>query len=72
MPPSGMSVNLAVTYLLATKLGEEVTVDARVVKSGRNLATIQVCDPEGTENESAVLPLPHRIPCPSLTFQHLV
>ncbi|GAX79485.1 hypothetical protein CEUSTIGMA_g6926.t1 [Chlamydomonas eustigma] len=39
---SGVSVNIAVTYLLPSPSGQNVTVEARVIKSGRALATIQV------------------------------
>mmetsp|Transcript_38618 Transcript_38618/g.85934 ORF Transcript_38618/g.85934 Transcript_38618/m.85934 type:complete len:189 (+) Transcript_38618:109-675(+) len=39
---TGVSVNLATTYLLPVPCGVEVVVDARVVRSGKTLATIQV------------------------------
>mmetsp|Transcript_1192 Transcript_1192/g.3372 ORF Transcript_1192/g.3372 Transcript_1192/m.3372 type:complete len:165 (+) Transcript_1192:188-682(+) len=39
---SGVSVNLAVTYMKPVPGGADVTVDAQVVRTGRQLATIQV------------------------------
>ncbi|MEW5301042.1 MAG: hypothetical protein WDW36_003925 [Sanguina aurantia] len=39
---SGVSVNLAVTYLSPMPGGQEVIVDAQVVKIGKSLATINV------------------------------
>ena len=35
-------MNLAVTYLIPAPEGSEVTIDARVVRAGKSLATIQV------------------------------
>ena len=39
---AGVSVNLAVTYLLPAPEGSDVTVEAHVVRAGKSLATIQV------------------------------
>ena len=38
---TGVSVNLAVTYLLPAPEGSELNVEARVLRTGKSLATIQ-------------------------------
>lgn len=40
--PPGVSINLAVTYLAPAATGETVDIDARCVKAGRSIGTVQV------------------------------